>query len=267
MESFLNKGIELITMAGGKIVAAILVFIIGRLVIKAILKFLSKAKFTEKLDPTVKSFMKNFVRIGLYVILVISIIGVLGVPMASLVAVLASCGVAVGLALQGALGNLAGGIMLLIFRPFNVGDYISAAGEEGIVKEIMLFYTVINTLDNKKVMIPNGTLMGANVSNYTAEKNRRVDLTFKIGAGNEISEVQKVMLDVVNANKNVLHEPEEPFAAPEEGVPGGLQYTVRAWTLTENYWDVYFDLLKGISTALGEAGIGGPLTNVKMIEK
>ena len=267
MESFLNKGIELLTQAGGKIIVALLVFIIGRLVVKGILKFFSKAKFMEKLDPTVRSFLMNFIRIGLYVILVISVIGVLGVPMASLVAVLASCGVAVGLALQGALGNLAGGIMLLIFRPFNVGDYISAAGEEGVVREIMLFYTVINTLDNKKVTIPNGTLMNANVSNYTAEKTRRVDLTFKISAGNEISEVQKVMLGVVNANKDVLHEPEEPFAAPVEGVPGGLQYTVRAWTATDKYWDVYFDLLKGISTALGEAGIGGPTTNVKMIEK
>lgn len=265
MEEFVSKGIELLTQAGGKIIAALLVFIIGRLVIKAILKLLSKAKFVEKIDPTVKSFMMNFIRIGLYVILVISIIGVLGVPMASLVAVLASCGVAVGLALQGALGNLAGGIMLLIFRPFNVGDYISAAGEEGIVRGIMLFYTVINTLDNKKVTIPNGTLMGANVSNYTAEKTRRVDLTFNIAASNEISKVQEVMLGVVNANKDVLHEPEEPFAAPVEGVPGGLQYTVRAWTTTEKYWDVYFALLKGISGALGEAGIGGPLTNVRMI--
>ena len=267
MESFLNKGIELLTQAGGKIIAALLVFIIGRLVIKALLKFFNKAKFMEKLDPTVRSFMKNFIRIGLYAILIISIIGVLGVPMASLVAVLASCGVAVGLALQGALGNLAGGIMLLIFRPFGVGDYISAAGEEGVVKGIQLFYTVINTLDNKQVTIPNGTLMGANVTNYTAEKTRRVDLTFNVSAGNEISDVQKVMLDVVNANKDVLHEPEEPFAAPLEGVPGGLQYTVRAWTTTEKYWDVYFALLKEIATALGEAGIGGPLTNVRMIEK
>ena len=267
MESFVNKGVELLTQAGGKIIMAVLVFIIGRLVVKALLKFFNKAKFMDKLDPTVKSFLLNFLRIGLYAILIISIIGVLGVPMASLVAVLASCAVAVGLALQGALSNLAGGIMLLIFRPFNVGDYISAAGEEGICKEITLFYTVINTLDNKRVTIPNGTLMGANVSNYTAENTRRVDLTFNVSAGNDISKVQEVILGVVNANQDVLHEPDEPFAAPVEGVPGGLQYTVRAWTTTEKYWDVYFDLLKKISTALGDAGIGGPLTNVRIAEK
>ena len=267
MESFLNKGIELLTQAGGKIIIAILVFVIGRLIIKAILKFFEKAKFMEKLDPTVRTFMMNFIRIGLYVILGISIIGVLGVPMASLVAVLASCAMAVGLALQGALGNLAGGIMLLVFRPFNVGDYISAAGEEGVCREITLFYTVIHTVDNKKVTIPNGTLMGANVSNHTSEKTRRVDLSFNVSAGNDISKVQEVILGVINANKDVLREPEEPFAAPVEGVPGGLKYTVRAWTTTEKYWDVYFALLKDIATALGDAGIGGPMTNVRIAEK
>ena len=109
--------------------------------------------------------------------------------------------------------------------------------------------------------------MGANVSNYTAENRRRVDLTFNISAANEISKVQEVMLAAVRANKDVLNDPDEPFAAPVEGVPGGLQYTVRAWTTTDKYWDVYFGLMKGISEALGQAGIGGPLTNVKMIEK
>lgn len=266
MESFINKGIELLTQAGGKIIAAVLVFIIGRLVIKALVKFFNKAKFMDKLDPTVKSFLLNFLRIGMYAILVISVIGVLGVPMASLVAVLASCAVAVGLALQGALGNLAGGIMLLIFRPFNVGDYISAAGEEGVCKEITLFYTVINTLDNKKITIPNGTLMSANVTNYTAENKRRVDLAFNISGTNDMDKVKEVMLGVINANKDVLHEPEEPFAAPVDVVSGGLQFAVRAWTNTDKYWTVYYDLLKDVSEALGAAGIGGPFQKVKMID-
>ena len=265
MEQFAEKGLDMLMNAGGKIIMAVIILIVGMIIIKAMLRFFNKAKFMDKLDPTVKSFLLNFIRIGLYVILVISIISVLGVPMASLVAVLASCGVAIGLALQGALGNLAGGLMLLIFRPFSVGDYIAASGEEGIVKEITLFYTVINTLDNKRVTIPNGTMMNANVSNYTVEDTRRVDLTFNVGAGNDISKVQEVMLNVVRANKDVISTPDEPFAAPVEGVPGGLQYVVRAWTTTDKYWDVYFDLMKGIAAALGDAGIGGPLNNVKMI--
>ena len=218
MESFLNKGVELLTQAGGKIVVAILVLVIGRLVIKAILKFVEKSGFMKKLDPTVKGYATNFIRALLYIILVISIISVLGVPMASVIAVLASCGVAVGLALQGALSNLAGGIMLLVFRPFRVGDYISAGGGEGVVKEMSLFYTVINTVDNKRVMIPNGTLMNANVENYTAEETRRVDLSFNVGAGNDVSKVQDVILQVVRSNPDVTNTPAEPFAAPVEGV-------------------------------------------------
>ncbi len=163
MENFMDKVVAICTQAGSKIVLAILIYIIGSIVIKKILSLLGKSKTVDKLDPTVKSFALNFAKIALYAVLIISIISVLGVPMASMVAVLASCGVAVGLALQGALSNIAGGIMLLIFRPFNIGDYIAAAGEEGVVKSISLFYTVINTVDNKEITIPNGALMNANV--------------------------------------------------------------------------------------------------------
>ncbi|MBQ9032421.1 MAG: mechanosensitive ion channel family protein [Parasporobacterium sp.] len=267
MNEFLDHAAALLTQAAGRIIIAILIFIIGRLIIKWILKFLDKSRFLNKLDPTVRTFIRSFARIGLYVILVISLIGVLGVPMASIVTVLASCGVAVGLALQGALSNLAGGIMLLIFRPFRVGDYISAAGEEGTVKEVTLFYTIINTVDNKQVTIPNGTLMGANVTNVSAEDTRRVDLSFNIAAANEIEKVQEVMLKVAKANPDVINTPAEPFAAPVEGVPGGLKYAVRVWTVKEKYWDVYNALMKDISTALAEAGIGGPLTHIQMEEK
>ena len=136
MQEFFNKAVDLCTQAGGKVILALVVFIVGRIIIGKIMKLISKGKMISKVDPTAASFFKNAVKIGLYVILVVSIIGILGVPMASVVAVIASCGVAVGLALQGALSNLAGGIMLLIFRPFAVGDYIVGAGTEGNVKEI-----------------------------------------------------------------------------------------------------------------------------------
>lgn len=267
MDAFLTKGAELLTQAGGKIIVALLVFIIGRLIIKAIQKLIERSGPYQKLDPTLKSFFSSFIKILLNVILVIAIISVLGIPMASVITVLATCGVAIGLALQGSFSNLAGGIMLMIFKPFRVGDFINAAGEEGVVKDITLFYTVINTVDNKRVSIPNGSLMNANVSNYTVEDKRRVDLTFNIGAANDIADVQKVMLDVCKANPDVINDPAEPFAAPVEGVPGGLKYTVRAWTTPDKYWDVYFALMKGISAALGENKMGGPLTHVQMENK
>ena len=264
MENFLDKLLAILTNAGGKIVLAIIVFIVGKFVINKLMKAFNKAKFVANMDATASKFILSAIRVVLYVVLIVSIIGILGVPMASVVAVIASCGLAVGMALQGALGNLAGGIMLLIFRPFNVGDYVSAAGGEGTVQEISMFYTVLLTVDNKKITIPNGSLMNANVENFSSEDNRRVDLTFNLGGGNDISKVQEVMLGVMNANDKVLQEP-APFAAPLSGIPGGLQYTVRAWCKSADYWDVYFALQKDIATAIGEAGFAGPAPTTTVV--
>jgi len=258
MQKMIDKIIDLATTAGSKLLLALLIFIIGRIVINKIIKALKKNKGLEKLDPTVRSFLINLAKTVLYVIMIVAIINVLGVDTASIITVIASCGVAVGLALQGALANIAGGIMLLIFRPFNVGDYIVASGEEGVVKSISLFYTKLNTVDNKAITIPNGTLMNANISNLSSEPLRRVDLTFNISGAAEISEVQKVILDVIAGNDEVLKDP-APFVAPVAGIPAGLEYTVRVWTESANYWDVYFDLLKAIAAKLGEEGIGGPV--------
>ncbi|MGN0986682.1 MAG: mechanosensitive ion channel family protein, partial [Otoolea sp.] len=144
---------------------------------------------------------------GLYVLLVISIISILGVPMASVIAVLASAGVAVGLALQGALSNLAGGIMLMILKPFKLGDYVSASGVEGVVKELTLFYTVFMTVDNKKITVPNGSLMNANITNFSSEALRRVDLTFSCAKSEAPSKVQDIMITVMKANPQVLSDP------------------------------------------------------------
>ena len=215
----------------------------------------------SKVDPTAASFFKNAVKIGLYVILVVSIIGILGVPMASVVAVIASCGVAVGLALQGALGNLAGGIMLLIFRPFAVGDYIVGAGTEGNVKEIGLFYTILMTNDNQKITIPNSALTGGNVTDVTAAATRRVDLTFNVAGSVPIKEAEAVLISVMEGNEKVLTDP-APFAAPLEPVSGGLKYVTRAWCKTSDYWDVYFALMRDIPTALGENKMAGPASSV-----
>lgn len=264
MDAFTGKLIDICTQAGSKIVLALLIFIVGKIIIGKLLKLLTKGKGYNKMDATVQSFFMNFAKIVLYVVLVVSIISVLGVPMASVVTVLASCGVAVGLALQGALANIAGGIMLLIFRPFNVGDYVAAGGEEGVVKNISLFYTVLNTVDNKEITIPNGSLMNANVSNFSSEEKRRVDLSFNIGGGEDITKVQETILAVIAESPKALNDP-APFVAPVGGIPGGLEYTVRVWCNSADYWDVHFDLMKRIPTALGEAGIGGPAPATKVV--
>lgn len=261
MEGFLNKGIEILTTAGSKIILALLVLIIGRIIIGKIVNLLEKGKNFKKLDPTVSAFTVNFVKYALYIILVIAIISVLGVPMASVITVLASAGVAVGLALQGALSNLAGGIMILIFRPFNVGDFIIAAGEQGVVSDISMMYTKLLTTDNKKVTIPNGSLMGANVSNCSSEPTRRVDLTFSCAKGEDIQKIRSIMIEVMNSNPLVLSDP-EPFARLSGGTNESMEFTTRAWTESANYWEVYFGLINDITTALGAAGIKAPATRV-----
>ncbi len=265
MNEFMNKAVEIATTAGSKLILALLIWIIGSIVVKKVTNMIMGTKAMDKLDATTRSFLGNLIKIVLTVVLVLSIISVLGVPMASVVAVLATCGVAVGMAMQGSLGNLAGGIMLMFFRPFKVGDYIVAAGDEGVVKDLNLFYTVLNSLDNKEITIPNGSLMNSNIQNFSAEEKRRVDLKFNVSGGCDINQVKELMESTMSKNDLVLQDP-APFASPLEGVPGGLSYTARAWTKSENYWDVYFDLMKAIPAALGEAGFGGPAptTNVNV---
>jgi small conductance mechanosensitive channel len=187
MENVIRTLTEFGTTSGLRIVLAIIAWFVGRMIIKAIIRAIKKTPGFKKLEQTVALFVTNIIKAVLTVILVISIISILGVPMASVIAVLASAGVAVGMALQGALSNVAGGIMLMILRPFNVGDYVEAAGVEGVVSAINLFYTVITTAQNSKITVPNGTLMGANVVNQTANPTRRLDLTFSVGSDSYFS--------------------------------------------------------------------------------
>ena len=244
-----------------KIIGAAVVWLIGKWVISKLLSVLLKSKAFAKLDPSLHSFASSAVRILLYIILIISVIGVLGVPLASVIAILASAGVAVGLSLQGALGNLAGGIMLMIFRPFNVGDYISAAGGEGTVKEITMFYTSLITVDNKKITIPNGSLMNANVINFSSEATRRVDLTFSAAKGEDIGKITGIMLDVMNSDEKVLKDP-APFARLSGGTNESMDFTLRAWVNAADYWDTYFNLTQKVTEALGEAGIKAPAVRI-----
>lgn len=263
MDAFLDKLIELCTSAGVKILIAILIYIVGKYIIGKIMKMVDKMHSVSRMDDTAKSYIRNIIKAVLYVVMVVAIISELGVPMASVITVLASAGVAVGMALQGSLSNLAGGIMLLVFRPFNVGDYIIAGGEEGTVKSISTFYTVLNTVDNKTVSIPNGTLMNSNISNCSAEEMRRVDLTFNIAGSEPIKKVQATIMKVIVATDKAMADP-APDVQPVAGIPGGLEYTVRVWCKSSDYWDVYFELMREIPTALGAAEISGPATAIKV---
>lgn len=263
MQVLLEKLIDFAASGGIRIILALLIYIIGKFCINKLISIIDKIQTKSPMDETAKTYIRNIVKAVLYVVLVVAIIGELGVPMASVITVLASAGVAVGMALQGSLGNLAGGIMLMIFRPFSVGDYIIAGGEEGVVKKISTFYTVLNTVDNKTVSIPNGALMNSNISNCSSEELRRVDLTFNIAGSEPIEKVQATIMKVVVATDKAMADP-APDVQPVAGIPGGLEYTVRVWCKSSDYWDVYFELMREIPTALGNAEIAGPSTPVRV---
>lgn len=247
----------------GKIVFAIIVYLVGKWLIGKAVNLMVKSKRFAELDGAVQTFARSAMKMGLFALLFVSIIGILGVETSSIVAAVASCGVAVGLALQGALGNLAGGIMLLIFKPFKLGDYVDAAGVSGVVTELTLFYTVITTLDNKRITVPNGSLMNSNVVDYSTEELRRVDLSFSCAKGESPAKVQELMLGIMEKHEKVLQEGDKaPFARLSGGTNDSMQFTVRAWCNNADYWDVFFDLTQGITEALGAAGVQAPAFRV-----
>lgn len=257
MDEFMNKVIDIGATSGGKIVLAIIVLIVGLLLIKMITKGVNRHVEKSKMDPTVKMVVTKLVKILLYVVLVVGLIEILGVPMTSVAALIASGGLAVGLGFQGALANLAGGFLILIFKPFKVGDYVNAADAEGIVRDISIFYTKLLTLDNKTVLIPNGDLMSSNVTNLTAEPIRRIDLDFKITNDIDQDFVKSVLLKAAEKCESILPDP-PPFARLTAVDDDTYIFTVRGWCNTETYWDSYFDLIETCSKSLADNGIDDP---------
>ncbi len=257
MEEFLNKVIEIGTTSGGKILLAIAVAVIGFLLIKILGKVAGRYLGKTKLEPQVTKIIQQVLKALLFLVLLVAVIEILGVPMTSVAALIASGGLAVGLAFQGALANLAGGFLILVFRPFKSGDYIEANGAEGVVKGISIFYTKLATLDNKLVLIPNGDLMSSNVTNFTAENIRRIDQDFKITNDIDQELVKKVLSGAASGTPGVLSEP-VPFARLTSVDDDTYIFTVRVWCKTAEYWDVYFNLIEACSKALSENGIDDP---------
>ncbi len=252
---------EFATTWGAKVLGAIIVLAVGAKCIKVLTKWLATSPKLDKLDDGLRSFLGSFTRIALYIVLVITVAMILGVPATSFLTILASCGVAIGLALQGSLSNFAGGLMILFFKPFKVGDYIEASGEQGTVAEISVVYTVLLTVDNKRITIPNGGLTNSVIKNYSAENLRRVDFEFGVAYGSDSQKVKKVISDVIEANDLALKDP-APFIRLSKCADSSLTYTVRVWCKTENYWDVNFDIIEGVKKAFDENGIEIPYQQI-----
>ena len=249
---------EIGTTWGLRLLGALIVLVIALRIIRRIKKWLRKSPKLDKMDSGIRSFLSSFVSIGLYVLLVIMMAGMLGIPATSLITILASCGVAIGLALQGALSNFAGGLMILLFRPFKVGDFIEAQGQVGTVKEIQIFNTLIQTGDNKTILVPNGPLSTGIINNYSRESLRRVDFTFSISYGDDYEKAKEVLLELIAADKRILNSPVEPFIALKELGASSINIVVRVWAAQADYWDVYFDLNKAVYETFPKRGLNFP---------
>lgn len=256
-ESLLQFLIEFATSWGLKLLGAIIVFVIGLKLVKWISKWIRNSKKLDKVDDSLRSFLSSFSKILLYALLLITVASIIGIPATSFLTILASCGVAIGLALQGSLSNFAGGLMILFFKPFKVGDYIEAAGESGTVKDISVVYTVLVTPDNKHITVPNGTLTNSVLKNYSTEKTRRVDLIFDVAYGTDEEKVIKIITDVIMTHPLALSEP-EPFVRLSSCADSSLKFVARIWCKTEDYWTVNFDVLEGVKKAFDQNGIQIP---------
>ncbi len=257
MEKFLEKLVDGCIDISAKLLLAIVILAIGDKLIKIIENNLRKENKLKKLDASVKGFLISFITITSKIVLVIVILHILGVPTASIITVFGSCAVAIGLALQGGLSNIAGGLMILIFKPFKVGDYIEVSGKEGTVKSITMFYTTITTFDNKLVQLPNGNLSNSNITNYTANKKRRVDIDISVSYNSNIDKVKKVINELILKNELVLQE-ENNYVKLSNHDDLALVFAVRVWTKTENYWDLYYELMENIRKTLDKNKIEIP---------
>jgi len=252
-----QKIIDLAASYGIKFLLAVLVLVVGLMVIRAITRGLTtmmkKANVSESLIP----FLKSLLSFMLKALLVISVLGMVGIQMTSFIAILGAAGLAVGLALQGTLQNFAGGVIILLLKPFKVGDYIETQGYSGTVKEIQIFTSVLNTPDNKTIIIPNSPIATNSLINYSTQPTRRVDFTFGIGYGDDIEKARKVILDILNADTRIFKDP-EPFARVVELADSSVNFATRAWAKSSDYWDVYFDVTEEVKKKFDSQGISIP---------
>lgn len=244
------------TTTGIRLIGAILIVVIG-LILTSKLSKLLKRKMSSKLEKSVCDFLSSFISIALNAVIILTAANYLGVPMTNLVAIVGSCGLAVGLALQGSLSNLAGGLMILIFKPFRDGDFVSINGFDGTVKEITILYTYLTTLDNKTVIIPNATVSNSSITNFSKEKYRRVDIPVSVSYKSDVNEVRKVLLDFVSGIEFVEKDP-EPAVVISAYADSSINFTVRVWTENAHYWDVAGSINYGLQKALSDNGIEVP---------
>ncbi len=254
---YIEKGGELVTTYGLRLVGAVIALLLGLWIIKIIVRSIRKGLDKGKMDESLKPFLTSMIGITLKVLLIISVLGMLGVQMTSFIAIIGAAGLAIGMALSGTLQNFAGGVMILLFKPFKVGDFIKAQGYAGTVKEIQIFNTILNTPDKQTVIIPNGGLATGSLTNFSTEPQRRVDWTFGIGYGDDYDKAKAVLMKLISEDSRILKDP-EPFIALAELGDSSVNLTVRAWVNGADYWDVFFDMNEKVYKTFEKEGLNIP---------
>lgn len=253
----IDKLVEWGINVGKDLIGAILIYIIGRFIIRQISRLVAKILEKRKLEISVQTFLKSLLSILLNLILAFAIVSRLGVETTSFAAILASAGVAIGMALSGNLSNFAGGLIILVFKPFKVGDYIDGQGASGTVKEIQIFHTILSTVDNRIIYVPNGSLSSNAITNYSKQETRRAEWVFGVEYGEDYERVKAVLERIIAADERILQTP-APFISLGSLSASSVDIKVRVWTKTADYWDVMFDMNRIVYATFNKEGIGFP---------
>lgn len=257
LQQYLSFVPKWVLEVGLKLLLAIVVYIVGRWLIKRILKFMGKVMERRNVDLSLRSFLNSLVRITLIIILIFAIIGILGINTTSFIALFGAAGLAIGMALSGTLQNFAGGVMILVVRPFRIGDFIEAQGQSGTVQAIQLTYTILNTPDNKTIYLPNGPLSTGIINNSSREDRRRIEWVFGIDYGNDYDYAKKAILELIEKDSRIFKDP-KPLIAINSLGDSSVNVVVRGWTLQKDFWDVYFNLNEQVFKVFAAKGINIP---------
>ena len=257
MEDILDKIYEYLATYGLQVIAAIVIFVVGRWIAKLIVKLVGKLMAKANVDKTLVSFVQNLCYITLLIFVIIAALNKLGVNTTSFAVVLGAAGLAIAFALQGSLGNFAAGIMLIIFKPFKVGDFVEVAGKTGAVQEIQIFNTILNSPDNLRIIVPNGQVTGGSIVNYTVNGTRRVDLVVGVSYGDDLQKAKQILEKIVSGDDRILKDPAFTVAVSELA-DSSVNFVVRPWVKVADYWGVYFDLTEKIKLTLDQNGISIP---------
>lgn len=261
LQTFIEKGIDWCIQAGGSVIAALIIYFVGRCLIYLIKKFVNRILSRNRVDPSIRTFTRSLVNITLNVLLAIAIMSKLGVETTSFAALLASAGVAIGMALSGNLSNFAGGLVILMFRPYKVGDYIEFQGYKGTVVEIQIFHTVLTMMGGRAVYLPNGQVSSGCVVNWSKEPISRVDMTISVEYGQDFDAVKEVILDICKADSRILKDP-EPSVVLKELAASSVDIGLWAWVKKDDFWPVKLDLNRVIYTTFNQKEIAFPFPQI-----